>query len=84
MEAYDSHTHTFHPGRFMPHPLTPYETTVLAVDVFQKVEDEIEAGSGGNSPSRRGDDVSSSAKSKFFINAAVELTSCWLRDVFDE
>ncbi len=46
--------------------------TVLAIDLFQTVEDEVEKGAGAVD---RGN--------KFYINKAVEMSTCWIRDVFD-
>lgn len=82
MEAYGDHAHFLHPHNPSSHTLTPYDTTVLAVDIFQKVEDDLS--SEGLPASRQGGAGGGGQKTKFSINAAVELTACWIRDVFDE
>ena len=88
MEAYEDHTHSYHPHATpSSHLHSPYETTLLAVDIFQKVEEEGSEAEGamgevsGGGPQGAGP---SSQRSRFFINTAVELTTCWIRDIFDE
>ena len=54
------------------HELSFYDMTLLAIDLFQTVEEEVEKGEG---PVARGD--------QFYINRAVEMTTCWIRDTFD-
>ena len=73
MELYNSHTtDPAHKSSSSNHLLSFYDMIVLTVDMFQKVEEELEKGeglvAGGN---------------QFYINRAVELTTCWIRDVFD-
>ena len=46
--------------------------TVLAIDLFQTVEEDIEKGVG---PVDRGN--------QFYINKAVEMSTCWIRDIYD-
>lgn len=84
MEAYEDHTHSCLPHNPASHAITPYETTVFAVDLFQRVEDEISLNNGGASPPLKHGSGSTGQRSKFFINEAVELSTCWLRDVFDK
>lgn len=81
MEAYEDYVHNHRPTS---HALSPDETTAFAVDVFQRAEDQITAEGGGASPPLKQGAASGSERSKFFINAAVELSVCWMRDVFDE
>ena len=80
MEAYEDHLHSYHHTPLSSHTLSPYDTTVLAIDVFQKVEDKI--GSDNSLSSHQ--EAGMTTTSKFFLNSAVELTSCWIRDVFDQ
>ncbi len=89
MEAYEDHTHSTHPhAPPSSHLHSPYEATLLAVDIFQKVEEEVggaegavgEASSGGGAQG----EGPGSQRSRFFINTAVELSMCWIRDTFDE
>ena len=77
MEAYEDHTHV---GRPTPHSLSPYDTTAFAVEVFQRVEDQINTEGGRASPTTT---EFTSQKPRFTINLAVELSVCWIRDVFD-
>jgi hypothetical protein len=81
MEAYEDHTYSRRPTS---HSLPPYETTAFAVDVYQRVEDQISAEGGRTSPTSKQGAGSTSQRSRFFINSAVELSVCWIRDVFDE
>ena len=89
MEAYKDHAHSLHPHNPASHTLSPHDTTVLAVDVFQRLEDDLHAAvgqEGGEYPVARQGVAGlglGGVPPRFYINGAVELTACWIRDVFD-
>ena len=89
MEAYEDHVRDYHPSAVTPFSQlhSPYETTLLAVDIFQKLEEEGGGAEGGTVGVASGGTLkagSADQKSRFFINTAVELTTSWIRDIFDE
>ena len=70
IEIYSDHLTKVHLEGLLDHPIPPYDATCLAVDMFQKVE-ETEL-------------LSAAAQAMhFYLNSAVELSTCFLRDVFD-
>ena len=70
MSIFSDHSSKSHQDGNLDHPISPYEATCLAVDMFQKVEET--------------DTQSSSAQAVgLYMNSAVELSTCFLRDVFD-
>lgn len=70
MAIYDDHFTKAHNENQINHPVPPYEVTCLAVDMFQRVE---ETDMHANVAQPIG----------FYINSAVELSTCFFRDVFD-
>lgn len=84
MEAYRDHAHSLHPHNPSSHSLPPSDITVLVVDMYQRVEDLLNMQGDGiypHSAVARGQGAG--LGSKFYINAAVELTACFIRNIFD-
>lgn len=68
MEVYELHSLKCPADSPAEHVLSPYEMTCLAVDMFQRIEEA---------------NPELSESGKFHLNSAVELTTCWMRDVYD-
>ncbi len=63
--------------------------------MYQRLEEDIRSegegasasthrGGGGGGGAGAGGERVGRGGSKFFINAAIELTTCWIRDIYDE
>ena len=74
MSVHSDHFTKLHGNSLLDHPIPPYDATCLAVDMFQKVEDADSAQSTG---------AATAQPMGFYLNSAVELSTCFLRDVFD-
>ena len=76
LSIYSDHFTKLHGNSLLDHPIPPYDATCLAVDMFQKVEDADSAQSGSAA-------MATAQPMGFYLNSAVELSTCFLRDVFD-
>ena len=74
MSIYSDHFTKVHGSGLLDHPIPPYDATCLAVDMFQKVEETDMAQSAT---------AMAAHPMGFYLNSAVELSTCYLRDVFD-
>ncbi len=86
MEAYEDFAHQLsqqHPGHPASHGLSPYECMCLAVNMYQRMEDTLglddSTYSSASTLSRNTKD-----KQKLYINGAVDLTTSWIRDLYDK
>ena len=78
LSIYSDHFAKLHGNSLLDHPIPPYDATCLAVDMFQKVEDTDSAQSGTAAAM-----ATAAQPMGFYLNSAVELSTCFLRDVFD-
>jgi len=89
MEAYKDHTHQLSSRGHPPsHALSPYDCMCLAVDMYQRLEEVLGMEDSAFNPA-----PSSSSKTvtygkdhhqQFYINSAVDLTTSWIRDLYDQ